>query len=95
MKRFALVVALVALSGCRSLSLRGDRVRVTTHDDDVTGCRFLGEVKAHPPFVGPKDAEHTVRNKAAELGADVVRISNGVGVATGRAFDCGGRYAKP
>ena len=94
MKRFALVVALVALSGCRSLSLRGDQVRVTTHDDDVTDCRFLGEVKAHAPFVGPHDAENTVRNNAAGLGAAVVRISYGFGVATGRAFDCGGRYSK-
>lgn len=89
-----LVFLMIGATGCRSLSLRGYQVRVTTHDSDVTDCRFLGEVKAHPPFVGPNDAENTVRNKAAELGADVVRISNGVGVATGRAFDCGGRYAK-
>jgi len=92
--RIALVLLMIGASGCRSLSLRGDQVRVTTHDSDVTDCRFLGEVKAHAPFVGPNDAENTVRNNAAGLGADVVRISYGFGVATGRAFDCGGRYAK-
>lgn len=93
--RTILVLLVIGAAGCRSLSLRGDQVRVTSHDGDVTECRFLGEVKAHAPFVGPKDAEHTLQNKAAELGADVVRVSYGFGVATGRAFDCGGRYAKP
>jgi hypothetical protein len=78
----------------RTLSLRGERVRVTTSDGDVTQCKFLGEVKAYPPFVGPKDAEHTIRNEAADLGADVVRLSSGIGEATGKAYDCGGKYTK-
>jgi hypothetical protein len=67
-------------------------VRVTKVETDVSACRSLGEVVAYPPFIGPKDAEHTLRNKAAGLGGDVVLIHNGIGKATGKVYDCGGKY---
>jgi hypothetical protein len=84
--------ALLGVSaGCATLSLKGERVRTTTADSDVKGCKLLGEVSAPPPYVGPSDAEFKLRNQAADLGADVVLMQTGVGSATGRAFDCGGR----
>jgi hypothetical protein len=90
------LLALLVFSGfaCRSLSLRGESVRVTRHKSDVEGCRFLGDVEAHPPFVGPKDAEHTLRNKAANLGGDVVVEHYGFGIARGKVYDCGGKFAR-
>ncbi len=98
MRRLVLLIVLIAssalgLSACTSLSLKGEQVRTTDHESDVAGCKALGEVVATPPFVGPKDAEHTIRNEAAKLGGDVVIISNGIGKATGRVYDCGGKYA--
>lgn len=94
MKTLLLALPLLSLPACSSLSLKGESVRITHHDSDVAACRFVGEVSAYPPFVGPKDAEHTLRNKAAELGADVVRTHNGVGKATGEAYDCGGKFVR-
>ena len=81
-------------ASCTSVSLRGERVRVTKHEADVRDCKLLGEVVSTPPWVGPNDAENDLRNRAADLGADVVLTHMGVGRATAKAYDCGGRYAK-
>jgi hypothetical protein len=78
---------------CVSLSLAGEKVRVTKHDSDVEGCRFVGDVEAHPPYHGPHDAENTLRNEAAKLGGDVVVSRGLVGTIKGKAYDCGGKYS--
>lgn len=88
------VIPMAVITACTSVSLKGERVRVTKADSDVTDCKLLGEVSSSPPWGGPSDAENDLRNKAAALGADVVRTHMGVGSATGKAYDCGGRYAK-
>jgi hypothetical protein len=73
----------------------GENVSLTRHESDVAQCESLGEVTAPPPFIGPKDAEHTLRNKTADLGGDVVLITRmSVGTAKGQAYNCNGRYGK-
>lgn len=85
----------LTIPGCTSLSLKGERVRLTTTAGDVTECRAVGDVQANPPFVSPGDWKNMLKNQAAELGGDVVlHQSPGVGSVTGKAYDCGGRYAK-
>ena len=79
-------------AGCATMSLKGERVRTTTAASDVEGCKPPGEVSAPPPYVGPSDAEFKLRNQAADLGANVVLMQTGVGSATGRAFDCAGKF---
>jgi hypothetical protein len=94
--RVVLVIVILApCVGYTSTSLKGERVRATKHESDVADCRLLGEVESFPPWVGPKDAQHTLQNKAAELGGDVVLLSYGIGKATGKAYDCGGRFRRP
>lgn len=95
MKRVLVLVLLVTLPACTSLSLRGERVRLTNQPADVADCRALGDVQANPPFVGPNDWKNKLKNQAAGLGADVVlHESPGFGSVHGKAYDCGGRYAK-
>jgi hypothetical protein len=48
LSRMALVILSLSAMSCVSLSLAGEKVRVTKHESDVEGCRFLGEVEAHP-----------------------------------------------
>ena len=88
------LAVLAALTGCRSLSsLKGEQVRTTKHETDIVDCKALGTVSQSPPYVGPNGAENGLRNKAAVLGGDVVLTSYGIGSATGKVYDCGGRYA--
>jgi hypothetical protein len=96
MKTALLLTALLAaLPACTSLSLKGERVRLTRSPADVTDCRAVGDVRASPPFVGPNDWKNKLKNQAAALGADVVlHESPLIGGVKGKAFDCGGRYAK-
>lgn len=92
--RIGLVILSLSSIGCVSLSLAGEKVRVTKHESDVEGCRFLGEVEAHPPYHGPHDAMYTLRNEAGKIGGDVVVRSNDmIGTIKGKVYDCGGKYA--
>ncbi len=91
--RMGLAVLLLASLACVSLSLAGEGVRMTKHESDVEGCRFLGEVEAHPPYLGPHDAAYTLRNEAAKLGGDVVVSSDWAGTIKGKVYDCGGKYS--
>ena len=92
--RLGLALLLLTATACVSLSLAGEGVRLTKHDSDVEGCKFLGEVEAHPPYHGPNDAENTLKNEAAKLGADVVVSRGFFGTIEGRAYDCGGKYSR-
>jgi hypothetical protein len=57
--------------GCVSLSLRGEKVRLTKSAADVAECRVLGDVEANPPFGTP----NSVRNVASRPpGLQVSRI---------------------
>lgn len=93
LSRMGLVVLSLSSLACVSLSLAGEKVRVTKHESDVEGCRYLGEVEAHPPYRGPHDAMYTLRNEAGKLGADVVVSNDLIGTIKGKAYDCGGKYS--
>jgi hypothetical protein len=87
------ITAVLAFGGCTSLSLQGEGVRMTKHESDVADCKALGEVTATPPFIGPNDAKNTLRNKAGDLGGDVLLVTSmSVGTAKGQAYNCGGKY---
>ena len=90
----SLVILSLASVGCVSLSLAGEKVRVTKHESDVEGCRFLGEVEAHPPYWGPHDAMYTLRNEAGKLGGDVVVSNDLAGTIKGTVYDCAGKYSR-
>lgn len=95
MKVLAAMAGLLLLPGCTSLSLRGERVRLTTSAGDVIECREIGEVQADPPFGTPDSWSNSLRNQAAELNADVVLHKTvTIGSVKGTAYDCGGRYAR-
>jgi Domain of unknown function (DUF4156) len=90
-----LAVLLMASMACVSLSLAGEKVRITKHESDAEGCRFLGEVEARPPYRGQHDAAYTLRNEAAKLGGDVVVNSDWIGAIKAKVYDCGGKYSSP
>lgn len=91
--RMGLVILSLSSLACVSLSLAGEKVRVTKHESDVEGCRYLGEVEAHPPYRGPHDAMYTLRNEAGKLGGDVVVSNDLFGSIKGKVYDCGGKYS--
>ena len=93
LSRIGLVILSLSSIGCVSLSLAGEKVRVTKHESDVEGCRVLGEVEANPPYWGPHDAMYTLRNEAGKLGGDVVVSDDLTGTIKGKVYDCGGKYS--
>ena len=87
-----LATVLGSSAACVSLSLAGEKVRVTKYESDVEGCRYLGDVESHPPFHGPHDAMYKLRNEAGKLGGDVVVSRGYVGTIRGKVYDCRGKY---
>jgi Domain of unknown function (DUF4156) len=96
----AAAASLLALSGCivTSLSVTGQRVRITSNPETVRGCKFVGNVSGSDVWNGrDENVLNEIRNKAGELGADVVFLtqsSNQVFVgahAIGEAYRCGPR----
>jgi hypothetical protein len=66
------------LSGCMSLTAGGNRVQVRPSVESVNGCEFLGEIRAASLVYGEPGrgrAEAELRNRAAELGGNAVRIT--------------------
>lgn len=80
---------LLTLAGCVSLSPQAKEVVVAEQNAAVEDCELLASVEASPPFVGPNDAEKTLRNKTAAEGGDTLLITNmGIGPAEGQAYNC-------
>ena len=101
MKRtIVLLIFFIALVSCVSLSDQGKKVFVTPDPQKVEGCKYIGQVAASSSWgvVGDTDAAYDnatneLRNKAGEMGANVVRtttISNTMGGVriVGEAFEC-------
>jgi hypothetical protein len=92
--RIVFVIALL-MNGCSTVALspEGERVRTTSDASEVATCKALGFVESKPPFVGQHDAEYTLRNKAAALGADTILIPRRNFVGTqpqgATAYKCG------
>ena len=89
---FVLSVSLLlqlCLGGCVTLAPEAEKVRVTRNPDDVKGCRVLGAVEAHPPYVGQQDGMNQMRNNAAGMGANALFVTSYNVTATGMAYRCG------
>jgi hypothetical protein len=89
-------VLLIAFSatGCTSLSLKAKNVQLTDADSDVADCKFLGDIQVSGSLQVPGQGTNELRNKGAAMGADVVLYKSPiVGSSSGKAYNCGGRYA--
>ncbi len=80
----------IALSGCATtLSNKGELIRVTNRSEDVKNCEYLGQVSSSSSWggfaatgVGFESAMNELKNKAADIGANVLLtqvISNTMG----------------
>jgi hypothetical protein len=82
-------VLLLFLTGCVSLTPQATKVVVADDDATVEDCEILASIEANPPFIGPNDAEKTLRNKTAAEGGDTLLITDmNIGPAKGQAYDC-------
>lgn len=105
MRRIAVLVAALAISGCVTTQLKpgAESVRITSNPEVVRGCKVIGEVRAadrmNGGMVGQDAAEENtyrrLRNAAVDMGANVVYLERaGTGYygasARGEAYICGG-----
>lgn len=95
MKKFNLLTTIllfvvIFLWGCATtLSSKGALIRVTNRSEDVTNCQYLGQVSSSSNWggyaatgVGFESAMNELKNKAADMGANVLLtqvISNTLG----------------
>jgi len=92
------------LSGCVTTTLTpaGGKVRVTGNPEAVRQCQFIGEVLGRDRMNGgmmgqsaaEENANRRVRNRAAEMGANVVLLVTDTtgfsgSVKRGEAYKCG------
>lgn len=98
MRHIFILSALLLLSACAdsstgfsaiTLTPEAKALRVLGSKEEAAACRDLGEVDAPPPFIFPHDAKHTLRNKAAALGANTIVITDHfIGTANAEAYLC-------
>ncbi len=62
--RLGVLLEVLALTACASLTPEGEKVRITTNPQATAGCTFVANVK------GKFDAD--LRNEAAKVGANLV-----------------------
>ena len=103
----SLIFASTFVSGCATtLSNKGAFVRVTNQSEEVQNCKYLGQVSASSSWggfaatgIGFESAMNELKNKAAEMGANVLLtqvISNTMGGTRmiGDAYYCQNRSAQ-
>jgi len=81
----AIPFAMIMLAGCVHVQLtpEGEKVRVTSNADAVKGCKLMGNVDASDRMNGgiagqmaaEENAQRTLKNKTAAMGANVVLVS--------------------
>ena len=85
-----LIFAVISVSGCATtLSNKGALVRITNQLEEVKNCKYLGQVTSSSSWggfaatgVAFESAMNELKNKAAEMGANVLLtqvISNTMG----------------
>ena len=98
MKIIRVIFSLALLSGCAAqLTMQGQQVRIIDKQSDykyefidtVTGSNSMGNTRAHDS----QGAINEMRNSAAEIGANAVRLLNldvtpGTTTALGEALKC-------
>jgi Domain of unknown function (DUF4156) len=88
--RVVLILVSASIVGCVTLAPEAEQIKVTREAADVKGCKILGTVEAHPPYVGQQDGMNQMRNNAAGLGANILFVTSYNVTATGMAYLCGG-----
>ena len=101
MRILLIVGAVAALSGCASTLPAPDGVRITSRIADPAKCQYVGEVRGDHNLYGgvmvglaQQSAESQIMNRAAQMGANTVEVSNSTaGWAganmSGKAYRCG------
>ncbi len=100
----SLIFALTFISGCATtLSNKAALVRVTNQSEEVKDCKYLGQITSSSSWggfaatgIGFESAMNELKNKAAEMGANVLLtqvISNTMGGTRmiGDAYYCQNR----
>lgn len=98
---FSILFLTIFVSGCATtLTNKGAFVRVTNQPEEVKNCRYLGQITSSSSWggfaatgLGFESAMNELKNKAAEMGADVLLtqvISNTMGGTRmiGDAYRC-------
>jgi Domain of unknown function (DUF4156) len=90
-----LVVLLLAVVGCKTLTPEGAQVRVTSNPEVVRGCRFLGNVRDDGSNAAgsANRVEDMLRSKTAALGGNVLMITSTtatpqITTMSGEAYSC-------
>lgn len=86
----AICLAAMALVGCASATNEGAKVRIAESEDEVFGCQEKGKVEVKTAIT-IDDARVAIRNRAAAIGGNYVRIDREVpswGHIEATAFDC-------
>lgn len=79
--RSVLLLLLVMLTGCVTLSEQGSRVRVVSNPDAVKGCKYLAQVTSSSSWGGLAsglafdNAMAELKNKTAQIGGDTAFTS--------------------
>lgn len=76
------------LAGCVTLAPEAESLRVTRDGAEVAGCKILGTVEGHPPYIGPNDAMNQLRNQAAAQGGNVLLVTSFSFTVTGVSYRC-------
>ena len=80
----------MVLGGCASTTTEGAKVRIAKTEDEIFGCQEKGPIEVKTAMT-IDDARNAIRNRAAAIGANYVRIDREVpswGHIEATAFDC-------
>jgi hypothetical protein len=84
-----LLLLLMVLTACTSLSPGAEKIKVTRNAKDVAGCKAVGEVSGLTANQALPGAKKKMMNAALALGADTVFVTSTVGSYDGVAYLCG------
>ena len=70
--KIRILILISFLISCTSLDSYGKKTRFSHIKVETEGCKYIGDVKAYPPFIGVNDAKYKLQNEAGRLGADLV-----------------------
>jgi hypothetical protein len=74
------------------LSPQAKEVTITQDTNAVKGCKAVGTVWSHPPYVLPTDWKKQMQNEAAAKGGDAVFLTENpylsVVAVSGTAYQC-------
>jgi hypothetical protein len=87
--KVSIVLFLMTLTSCTSLSPGAEKVKFTRDPKDVAGCKAVGQVSGLTGTQALPGAKQKMMNAALAIGADVVFVTSTVGSYDGVAYRCG------